>query len=67
MDLATVRAYVLATPSGRVLAHVAPKGDVDLENHVGQSVGLYGSRMYRSDIKSDFIEVSGLEEVKIRR
>ncbi|MEZ6063871.1 MAG: SH3 domain-containing protein [Planctomycetaceae bacterium] len=59
--------YVLATPSGRVLAHVAQKGDVDLESYVGQSVGLYGSRQYRSDLKSDFIEASGLEAVKIRR
>lgn len=59
--------FVLTTPSGRVLAHLQPDEGVDLESYVGKEVGLHGSRWYKDEIQSDYIEVSGLESVRIRR
>ncbi|MCA9058834.1 MAG: hypothetical protein KDA85_10050 [Planctomycetaceae bacterium] len=58
--------YVLMTPSGRVLAHVKGTGDVSLEEYVGHSVGVHGRRYFKSDINSDYIEISGLETVKLQ-
>ena len=59
--------YELASPSGRTLARVEAKDStVDLESHVGQSIGLHGSRWFKDDIKSDYIEVSGLEQVRLK-
>lgn len=58
--------YLLATKSGRVLAHLKPENSVDLESRIGQAVGLHGKRYYDDTIKSDRIEVSGLEPVRLR-
>jgi hypothetical protein len=60
-------AYVLKSTAGQVLAHLKPNEDVDLESYVGKSVGLHGSRWFKDDIQSDYIEVSGLEQVQLRR
>ena len=60
-------AYLLTSPSGRVLAHLKADESVDLESYVGRSVGLKGSRWFDDQIKSDYIEVSELEEVRIRQ
>jgi hypothetical protein len=59
--------YVLTNSAGKILAHVAPSGsDINLDSHVGQQVGLHGTRYFKDDIKSDYIEVSGLEQVRLR-
>ncbi|MEQ9408032.1 MAG: hypothetical protein RIK87_09915 [Fuerstiella sp.] len=58
--------YVLMSPSGKILAHVVPDKGVDLESHVGKSVGLQGARYFDESIRTDRIEVSGLELVRIR-
>ena len=61
-------AYLLMSPQGKVLARVQKKDEtVDLEKFVGRSVGLKGSRWFDDRVKSDYIEVSGLEEVTIRQ
>ncbi|MEZ6124335.1 MAG: hypothetical protein R3C49_14350 [Planctomycetaceae bacterium] len=59
--------YVLTNPAGKILAHVFASGSVDLEQHVGQSVGLLGSRTFDSQLKTDRIDVSGLEAVRVRQ
>ena len=61
--------YLLTSPAGKVLAHVKAdeSGGIDLESYVGRSVGLRGSRWFDDKLKSDYIEVSGLEEVRIRQ
>lgn len=59
--------YVLTGPSGRHLARIKGSEAVDLDEFVGKQVGLYGERSFRDDLGSDFIEVSGLEPVRIRR
>ena len=59
--------FVLMTPAGRILAYLKPDKNVELEPFVGQAVGLHGSRWFEEDIQSDYIEVSGLEAVRIKR
>ena len=58
--------YVLATAAGKKLAQIEGTESVALEEFVGKQVGLHGKRWFRDDIGSDFIEVSGLEPVRIR-
>ncbi|MCA9062095.1 MAG: hypothetical protein KDA96_03525 [Planctomycetaceae bacterium] len=58
--------YVLMTPSGRVLAHVTGTGDVSLEDYVGKQVGVHGRRFFKREINSDYIEISGLETVRLQ-
>lgn len=57
----------LTSPDGRTLARLEPEDGVDLDRYEGQAVGLHGSRWYEDSLKSDYIEVSGLEPVRIRR
>ncbi|MCR9199512.1 MAG: SH3 domain-containing protein [Planctomycetaceae bacterium] len=58
--------YLLTSPSGKVLARVTPDKNVDMEKYVGTSVGLQGKRWFDPQVKTDRIEVSGLEPVRIR-
>lgn len=58
--------FVLASPSGKVLAELKSTGSVKLDNFVGQQVGVLGSRWSEQN-KRDIIEVSGLEAVRIRQ
>lgn len=58
--------FVLVSPTGKILAHLSSDGNVNLEEYVGKAVGLHGKRSYNTEIKSDTIEVSGLEPVRIR-
>ena len=58
--------YLLTSPDGKLLAHLKPNGTIDLEQYVGRSVGLTGKRWFDGSVKSDRIDVTGLEEVRIR-
>lgn len=58
--------YLLLSNEGKVLAHLKPNGNVNLEDHVGQAVGIKGNRYFDKSIKSDRIDVTGLESVTIR-
>lgn len=57
--------FVLTSPSGKKLAQVKGNESVALDEFVGKQVGLHGQRWYREDIRSDFIEATGLEPVRI--
>ena len=59
--------YVLTSSSGQKLAKIKGNDSVVLEKFIGKPVGLHGKRWYREDLGSDFIEVSGLEPVRIRQ
>lgn len=59
--------YVLMSPAGKILAHLSPSQSVDLEPHIGQSVGLKGKRFFDSELSKDRIDVSGLQRVRLRR
>ncbi|HQX53587.1 MAG TPA: SH3 domain-containing protein [Planctomycetaceae bacterium] len=57
--------YILASPSGKVLAELKPKGNVSLDAWVGQQVGVQGTR-FSEEEKNDVIEVSALARVQLR-
>ena len=59
--------YVLTSSTGHKLAKLEGNDSVMLEAFVGKPVGLHGKRWYRDDIGSDFIEVTGMEPVRIRQ
>ncbi len=59
--------YVLMSPAGKILAHLNPEQSVDLESHIGQSVGLKGKRFFDSELSKDRINVSGLQRVRLRQ
>jgi len=59
------QAFVLMSSSGRVLADLKPIAGVRLEHHLGQQVGVQGSRWSEKD-KRDIIEVNALERVRLR-
>lgn len=58
--------YLLLSNEGKVLAHLKPNGNVNLEDHIGRAVGVKGNRYFDKSIKSDRIDVTGLEAVSIR-
>jgi len=58
--------YVLMSPTGKVLADLKTTGGVSLDSYIGQQVGVQGTR-YSEQEKRDVIEVSGLEQVQLRR
>jgi hypothetical protein len=64
-DSADGSAYVLMSPTGKVLAELKPTANVSLDNYVGQQVGVQGTRFSEQE-KRDVIEVSSLEPVKLR-
>ncbi len=58
--------YVLMSPTGKVLADLKTTGSVSLDSYIGKQVGVQGTR-YSQQEKRDVIEVSGLEQVQLRR
>ncbi|MEZ6132500.1 MAG: hypothetical protein R3C59_27870 [Planctomycetaceae bacterium] len=58
--------YVLISPTGKVLAQVQPEGELNLEQHIGQSVGVRGSRHFDSQAQTDRIHATSLEPVQLR-
>jgi len=58
--------YILLSTAGKVLAHLNPAGDVDLEAHIGHAVGVKGRRYFDESVKADRIDVNGLEDVTIK-
>lgn len=59
-------AHVLLAPNGQILAYLQPTADMDLNRYLGQPMGVIGTRTYRTDLQSDFIEVRGLVPVQLR-
>ena len=58
--------WLLTTRRGKVLAQLTADASVNLEEQEGQAVGLHGSRYFDDRIKTDRIEVSGLERVRLK-
>lgn len=58
--------YLLLSNEGKVLAHLQPSNNVNLEEHIGRAVGVKGNRYFDKSIKSDRIDVTSFEPVTIR-
>ncbi len=57
--------HVLVHPDGRLLAFLQGDG-VDLDQHLGESMGVDGERTFRPELRSDFIVVKTLQPVKLK-
>ncbi len=58
--------HVLLAGNGRILAYLQSTGGLNLDQFVGREMGVIGTRTYRTDLKSDFIEVEALTPVRLR-
>jgi hypothetical protein len=55
------RTYVLEDGRGRPLYYVLPQPGLDLEPHVGHSVELYGSLVYRGELRTWLLTATGAQ------
>jgi len=54
-------------PNGRVLAYLQAGPGVNLDRVLGQSMGVYGRRWHRAELRSDFIIVNNMMRVRLER
>lgn len=57
--------HVLMTPQGRVLALLKSASGVNLDQYVGQAVGVQGDRTRRPDLRIELIDVQALTPVRL--
>ncbi len=59
--------HVLLRPSGEILAYLQSVPGINLEQHVGRSMGVVGKRQFREDLQSDFIVVQNMAPVRLKQ
>ena len=59
--------HVLVTPQGRVIAYLEAAPGVNLDGMVGQSMGVYGERAFRQDLRAPQITVQGALPVQLQQ
>jgi hypothetical protein len=57
--------HVLLAPNGRILAYLYPDRGVNLDAYVGRSMGVFGPRSYRAELRNDLIVVRGVVPVRL--
>ena len=57
--------HVLLAPNGRILAYLYPDRGVNLDAYVGRSMGIFGPRAYRPELRNDLIVVRGVVPVRL--
>jgi hypothetical protein len=58
--------HILVAPDGRVLAYLQGAPGINLDQFLGQSLGLIGPRQFRRDLNADFMVVRRLSPVRLR-
>ena len=58
--------HVLVAPDGRLLAYLQASPGINLDQFLGQSMGLLGPRQFRRDLNADFMVVRQLTPVRLR-
>lgn len=58
--------YVLLAPDGRVLSYLQAAPGINLDQHVGKSVGITGARGFRKELNADLMIVRGLTPVNLQ-
>ena len=58
--------FVLISPTGKVLAFLG-SNQVNLKQYLGRSVGLYGTRVFRNDLQTDYIQVESVTPVRLKQ
>lgn len=59
--------HVLLAPNGRVLAYLQAAPGVNLDQFVGQSMGLIGPRAFHPQLNADVLTVQRLAPVRLKR
>lgn len=58
--------HVLLAPDGRVLSYLQAGPGINLDQHIGKSVGITGARGFRRELNADLMIVRGLTPVKLQ-
>lgn len=58
--------HVLLAPDGRVLSYLQAAPGINLDQHIGKSVGITGARGFRPELNADLMIVRGLTAVKLQ-
>jgi hypothetical protein len=58
--------HVLLAPDGRVLSYLQAGPGINLDQHIGKSVGITGARGFRPELNADLMIVRGLTSVKLQ-
>lgn len=58
--------HVLLAPDGRVLSYLQAGPGINLDQHIGKSVGITGARSFRPELNADLMIVRGLTAVKLQ-
>lgn len=58
--------HVLLAPDGRVLSYLQAAPGINLDQHVGKSVGITGARGFRKELNADLMVVRGLTPVNLQ-
>jgi hypothetical protein len=61
-----IPSHVLLAPDGRVLSYLQAGPGINLDQHIGQSVGITGARGFRRELNADLMIVRGLTPVKLQ-
>lgn len=61
-----IPAYVLLAPDGRVLSYLQAGPGINLDSHIGKSVGITGARSFRRELNADLMIVRGLSPVNLK-
>ena len=58
--------HVLVAPNGRVLSYLQPGPGMDLDRHIGQTLGLQGERAFNAGLNADLMTVRSLTPVQLK-
>ncbi len=58
--------HVLLAPDGRVLSYLQAGPGINLDQHIGTSVGITGARGFRPELNADLMIVRGLTPVRLQ-
>ena len=58
--------HVLLAPDGRVLSYLQAGPGINLDQHIGRSVGITGARGFRPELNADLMVVRGLTPVRLQ-
>lgn len=59
--------HVLVAPDGGVLTYLQPGQGINLDRHLGQSMGFMGQRSFRQDLNADLLVVNRMQPVQLRQ
>ncbi|QDU81407.1 hypothetical protein Pla110_31480 [Polystyrenella longa] len=59
--------HVLVSPEGKIISYVQPRGELNLDEYVGQSMGIQGDVDYRPDLNRHVLVIDRMMPVQLTR